>query len=149
MLSLTGPPGTVTPSCPQVTGTGLEGSQPLGVIGGVCVFTPPSGTVPGQFTVTLSGCTVAALRRHAPIYASLFFGLPGLVLLGSFRLRRKLTRIAITLLLIGAVAMAIACGASGGRLTPTGHYYVLVQGTAADGTVHSAVLPVTVQPLQH
>jgi hypothetical protein len=154
-LIFTGEPGPpVTFSCPLVTGTGLSGQQPFGIIGGNCVFNPQPGTIPGPIMGTFSGCTVAELRRHAPIYATLFFGFPGMVLLGSLRFskrsRKRLVQIASTLLVIGTIAMAMACGTgSGGQLTPTGHYYVLVQGVGPDGIVHPAVVPITVRPLQN
>lgn len=53
-------------------------------------------------------------------------------------------QIAALLVVIGAILMGVACG--GYNLGPTGNYQVLVQGTGADGTVYSAVVPVTVTP---
>jgi hypothetical protein len=156
MITFPGPPGIIVNnlSCNGVVGTGLTGQQPLGTIGGTCVFTPPGGPIPNPIQVTISGCTVAGLRTHLPIYATFVFGLPGLVLLGSLRFdsrrRRKVLRLAIILLLTGVVALGVACGGVGSssNLTPTGHYEVLVQGTGPDGTVYSAVVPVNVVPLQ-
>jgi Bacterial Ig-like domain (group 3)/FG-GAP-like repeat len=136
-------------SCPLVSGTGLTGSQPLGIIGGNCTFNPASGTIPGPIMVTISGCTVASLHRHMPIYATFFFGLPGLVVLGSLgsgRQRGKKLQAIGVLLVISALLLAAGCGGYG-QLTPTGHYQVLVQGTGPDGAVYSAVVPVTVTPL--
>jgi YVTN family beta-propeller protein len=138
----------ITPSCPLVNGTGLNGNQPLSMIGGVCTFSPPNG--PGPFMLVISGCQVARLRTHRPIYATFFLGLPGLVLLGSLaggrsRLRKVLQIIGL-LMLVSAILWAVGCGGYG-QLTPTGNYQVLVQGTGPDGTVYSAVVPVTVTPL--
>jgi hypothetical protein len=156
IITFTGPPGTmINPACTGVVGTGLSGQQSLGTIGGTCVFTPSNGTIPGPIQVTISGCTVAGLRTHMPIYATFLFGLPGLVMLGSLRFgrrtRRKMLRIGGFSLLIGLVLLIIACGgvggSSGSNLTPTGHYQVLVQGTGPDGTVYSAIVPVNVVPL--
>lgn len=147
-----GPQGTPIGnfSCPLVSGTGLSGQQPLGVIGGNCTFTPSSGTIPGPIMLTISGCEVARLHTHVPIYASLFFGLPGVVLLGPLAVgtnrRRKLLQIIGLFLLVCAMLLAVGCGGYG-KLTPTGHYQVLVQATGSDGTVYSAVVPVTVNPL--
>jgi hypothetical protein len=142
------PPNPVTPSCPLVNGTGLNGNQPLSMIGGVCTFTPSTGT--GPFTLVISGCQVARLHTHMPIYASLFFGLPGLVVVGSLTRRSarrtNLLRVLAVLLIGGAIVLAVACGGYS-NLTPVGHYQVLVQATGADGTVYSAEVPVTVTPL--
>ena len=152
MVYFPGPPGTPIGdfSCPLVSGTGLTGQQPLGVIGGNCTFTPASGTIPGPIMLTISGCQVARLHTHMPIYASLFFGLPGIVFLGPLAVgkgrRRKLLQIIGIFLVICAMLLAVGCGGYG-QLTPTGHYQVLVQGTGPDGTVYSAVVPVTVTPL--
>jgi len=153
MVMFPGNPGApfMNPSCPLVTGTGLSGSQPLSMIGGNCAFTPTSGTIPGPVMVTISGCMVARLRSHLPIYASLFLGLPGWVLVGSLsggrRRRRRLSPIIFIALILAAMLLGVACGGYG-QLTPTGNYQVLVQATGPDGTVYSAVVPVTVTPLK-
>ena len=149
VVNFPGPPSSpITPSCTLVNGTGLDGNQPLSMIGGVCTFTPATGT--GPFTLVISGCEVARLHTHMPIYASLFFGLPGVVLLGSLgggkSRRRKLLQIVGVLMLVVPMLWAVGCGGYG-QLTPTGNYQVLVQGTGPDGTVYSAVVPVTVAPL--
>ncbi len=141
-------------SCPSVSGTGINGTEAFSAIGGVCTFTPGSITLPAPVTVTLSGCSVpvARLRRQSPIFASVFFGLPAVVLLGPlFRRhrnqRRKLQRVVILFLLtLGFLMFGFGCGGSAGPLTPTGHYYVLVQGTGPGGTTYSAVVPLTVTP---
>jgi hypothetical protein len=152
MVYFPGPPGTPIGnfSCPLVTGTGLSGQQPLSMIGGVCTFTPSSGTIPGPIMLTISGCQVARLHTHLPIYASLFFGLPGIVFLGPLAVgasrRRKLLQVIGLFLVVCAMLFAMGCGGYG-NLTPTGHYQVLVQATGSDGTVYSAVVPVTVTPL--
>ena len=148
-----GPPGTTysNPSCPQVNGTGLNGNQPLSMIGGVCTFTPTSGTFPGPTQLVISGCEVARLHTRVPIYASLFFGLPGVVFVGALgrrgSRRKRLLRILALIVAGGAILFAVACGGYG-KLTPVGHYQVLVQVTGQDGTVYSAEVPVTVNPLQ-
>ncbi len=141
-------------SCPSVSGTGINGTEAFSAIGGVCTFTPGSITLPAPVTVTLSGCSVpvARLRRQSPIFASVFFGLPAVVLLGPlFRRhrnqRRKLQRVVILFLLtLGFLMFGFGCGGSAGPLTPTGHYYVLVQGTGPGGVTYSAVVPLTVTP---
>ncbi len=136
--------------CPLVTGTGLSGSQPIGAIGGVCTFTPSSGTIPGPIMLTISGCQVARLHTHMPIYAAFFFGLPGVVLLSPLTVgkgrRKRLLQVIGVFLVTCATLWAVGCGGYG-QLTPTGNYQVLVQGTGTDGTVYSAVVPVTVTPL--
>jgi hypothetical protein len=147
-------PGTAgTPigsfTCSLVNGTGLAGNQPLGAIGGNCVFSPPSGVIPGPIQVTISGCEIARLRSHIPIYASFFLGLPGIVLLGSLaggRRRKTLISIVGICLVASALLLGVGCGGYG-PLTPTGNYLVLVQGSSPAGTVYSAVVPVTVKPL--
>ena len=144
-----GPPSNpITPSCTLVNGTGLTGNQPVSMIGGVCTFSPPTGT--GPFMLVISGCEVARLHQHVPVYASFFLGLPGVVLLGSLAggrsRRRKLPQIVGLLMLVGAMLWAVGCGGYG-QLTPPGNYQVLVQGTGSDGTVYSAVVPVLVTPL--
>jgi hypothetical protein len=144
-------PGTVTNlSCPLVTGTGINGSEDFGAIGGVCSFNPASTNLPAPVIVTLSGCTIAQLRMRTRIYASLWLGIPGLVLLGSFGKKsgrgKKALRILAILLPILILLVGIGCGGVG-QTTPSGSYQVLVQGTGADGTVYSAVIPVTVTPL--
>ena len=147
-----GDPGTIIGnfSCPLVSGTGLTGQQPLSTIGGNCTFTPTSGTIPGPIMVTIYGCTVARLHTHIPIYATLFFGLPGVVLLGPLaagrRRRKRLLQAIGIFLVLCAMLLGVGCGGYG-QLTPTGNYQVLVQGTSPDGTVYSAVVPVTVTPL--
>jgi Bacterial Ig-like domain (group 3)/FG-GAP-like repeat len=152
-VSFPGPPGTPigSLSCPSVAGTGITGSEDLSKIGGVCTFNPGSVNLPGPVIVTISGCTVAGLRTRTQILAAFWLGMPAMLLLGSLR-RRRLSRkgmfhLAATLLLILAFLMGVGCGGGYGRLTPTGFYSVLVQGTGPDGTVYSAVVPVTVTPL--
>jgi hypothetical protein len=149
-------PGTVgTPigsfTCSLVNGTGLTGNQPLSSIGGNCVFSPPSGVIPGPVQLTISGCEIARLRNRLPIYASFLFGMPGIVLLGSLAGGGRRRKIRLSILGIGLVAFAlllsVGCGGGYGRLTPTGNYLVLVQGTSPAGAVVSAVVPVTVKPL--
>ncbi len=149
-------PGTVGKpigsfTCSLVNGTGLSGNQPLGAIGGNCVFSPPAGVIPGPIQVTISGCEIARLRSHMPIYASFFLGVPGIVLLGSLAGGGRRRKTLISMVGIGLVAFAlllgVGCGGGYGPLTPTGNYLVLVQGTSPDGTVSSAVVPVTVKPL--
>ena len=139
-------------SCPSVSGDGITGTEDLSKIGGICTFSPSSVTLPSQVMVTISGCTVQArLRTRAPIFASFFFGLPAIILLGSTRLTRHgkktVLRIMAILLLATALLFGAGCGGGFGPLTPTGHYYVLVQGTGPGG-VYSAVIPVTVVPLK-
>ncbi len=152
MVMFPGTPGTPIGnfSCPGVTGTGLSGQQPLGVIGGNCTFNPTNGTIPGPIMLTISGCEVARLYTHVPIYATFFLGLPGVVLLGPLAAgqsrRKKLLQIIGLFLVVVAMLLAVSCGGYG-QLTPTGHYQVLVQGTGPDGTVYSAEVPVTVTPL--
>jgi hypothetical protein len=77
--------------------------------------------------------------------------MPAMVLLGSVRnkrlSRKRMLQIVAMLLLILALLMGVGCGGGYGQLTPTGLYSVLVQGTSADGTVYSAVVPVQVVPL--
>jgi hypothetical protein len=148
-------PGTAgTPigsfTCSLVNGTGLSGDQPLSSIGGNCVFSPPSGVIPGPVQLTISGCEIARLRTRLPIYASFLFGMPGIVLLGSLAggRRRRKSLISIVGILLVACAMLLGVGCGGyGPLTPTGNYLVLVQGTSPAGAVVSAVVPVTVKPL--
>jgi hypothetical protein len=141
-------------SCPSVSGTGINGTEAFSAIGGVCTFTPGSINLPAPVTVTLSGCSVpvAHLRRQSPIFASVLFGLPAVVLLGPlFRRprnqRRKLQRVVtLFLLTLGLLMFGFGCGGGSGPLTPTGHYYVLVQGTGPGGATYSAVVPLTVTP---
>jgi hypothetical protein len=141
-------------SCPSVSGTGVNGIEAFSAIGGVCTFTPGSINLPAPVTVTLSGCTVpvAHLRRQPPIFASILFGLPAVVLLGPLfrrhrKQRKKLQRVGILFLLtLGLLLIGFGCGGGSGPLTPTGHYYVLVQGTGPGGATYSAVVPLTVTP---
>ena len=144
-------------SCPLVAGTGIAGSEDLGAIGGVCSFSPTMTTLrgtcgapPGTTMLTITGCTLARLRMRTRIYASLWLGIPGLVLLGSLgkksRRGKKVLRILAILLPILVLLVGIGCGGVG-QTTPSGSYKVLVQGTGSDGTVYSAVVPVTVTPL--
>ena len=148
-----GPPGTTVSglSCTLVTGTGINGSEDLGAIGGSCSFNPTSTKLPGTVLVTLTGCTIAQLHNSATFYASLWLGLPGIVFLGSFGKRsrpgNKLLRTIATLLAIAVVLLAVSCGGGTGPTTPSGSYLVLVQGTGSDGATYSAVIPVTVQQL--
>jgi hypothetical protein len=98
--------------------------------------------------LVISGCQIAQLHTHVPIYAAFFFGVPGLVLLvplGGAKRRKRLQIIGL-ILMLGATLFAGGCGGYG-QLTPTGHYQVLVQATGNDGTVYSAEVPVTVTPL--
>ena len=149
-----GPPGTVVGnlSCPSVTGTGITGSEDFSKIGGVCTFSQNTVTLPGMFTVTISGCTVARLRTSPRILATLWLGLPAVVLLGSSRIRKlpgkKVLQVVATLLLLMALLMGVGCGGGYGQLSPTGMYSVLVQGTGPDGTNYWAVVPVTITPLK-
>ena len=146
------PTGTVISnlSCTLVAGTGITGTEDLSKIGGVCTFNPGSLTTPGMAVVTISGCTVAQLRMRMPIFASFFLGMPGVVLLGSLRRGKRrpknLLWILAFVLIASALLVGVGCGGYG-QLTPTGNYFVLVQGTGANGTVSSAVVPVTVTPL--
>ncbi len=144
-----GPPTVVVNnfSCPLVSGIGIEGSEDFGAIGGVCSFNPTTTNLPGTITVTISGCTIAELGMGTRVLASLGFGLPGIVLLGSFGKKRKRLLRALALLLpISTLLIGIGCGGVG-QTTPSGSYSVLVQGTGSDGVVYSAVIPVTVTPL--
>jgi hypothetical protein len=92
----------------------------------------------------MSGCTVARLRTGTRIYATLWLGMPAVMLVGCLRIRRiprkKLLQIFGTLLLL----LGVSCGGGTGQLTPTGNYLVLVQGTGSDGVGYSAVVPITV-----
>ena len=150
MVSFNGPPGTGVGnfSCPLVSGTGISGTEDFSRIGGVCTFSPGSTTLPGSVMVTISGCTVAQLRSSPRIFATLWLGVPGVVLLGCLRVsrvrRRKVVQVVGTLLLLLTLLTGVSCGGGSGQLTPTGNYLVLVQGTGSDGVVYSAVVPVTV-----
>jgi len=97
---------------------------------------------------TVSGCTVARLRTRTRVFATLWLGMPAVILLGSLRIRKlprkKMLQLVGTLLLLLALLMGVSCGGGSGQLTPTGNYLVLVQGTGSDGVVYSAVVPVTV-----
>jgi hypothetical protein len=144
-------PGAVNNfSCSLVSGTGITGTEDFGLIGGVCSFNQTTANLPDPVVVTISGCTIARLGTGTRIYASLWFGLPGVVLLGSFRRRprpgKKLLRLFVLFLAVLILLIGMGCGGVG-QTTPTGSYLVLVQGTGADGTVYSAVIPVTVKPL--
>jgi hypothetical protein len=134
--------------CPLVVGTGLTGKQDFSIIGGVCAFTPDSATIPGPVHITISGCTVASVRKHTPIYASFLLGLPGIVLLGSLRggKRRHKRLLPVLGLSLVLLTLLVGAGCGGGQKTSTGSYNVLVQGTGSDGTVYSAVVPVMVVP---
>jgi hypothetical protein len=154
-VTFPGPPGTQVTSfsCPSVMGTGITGSEDLSKIGGVCTFNPTSVTLPNPVLVTISGCQVARLRTQMPIFASSLFGMPALVLLGSLPVcrlrRRRILQVLALALLATALLAGGGCGGGGGssQLTPTGQYSVLVQGTGPDGAKYSAVVPVTVTPL--
>ena len=154
-VTFPGPPGTQVTSfsCPSVMGTGITGSEDLSKIGGVCTFNPTSVALPNPVLVTISGCQVARLRTQIPIFASSLFGMPALVLLGSLRVRRlrrkRILHVLALTLLATALLVGGGCGGGGGssQLTPTGQYSVLVQGTGPDGAKYSAVVPVTVTPL--
>ncbi len=156
-VNFPGPPDTQVGgfSCPSVSGTGIDGSEAFSAIGGVCTFTPGSTNLPAPVKVTLSGCTVpvARLRRQSPIFASVFFGLPAVVLLGPLfrrhRNQRRKLRSVVILFLLTLCLLMFGCGGSAGPLTPTGHYYVLVQGTGPGGATYSAVVPLTVTPLNN
>ena len=104
-----GPPTVVVNnfSCPLVSGTGIKGTEDFGVIGGVCSFNQTTTNLPEPMVVTITGCTIAELGTGTRVYASLWFGLPGVVLLGSFRrsgerfLRVLALLLPISILLIG------------------------------------------------
>ncbi len=145
-------PGTLSEfSCSLVTGTGIAGTEDFGSIGGVCSFDKTSTNLPDPVVVTITGCTIARLGTGTRIYASLWFGLPAVVLLGSFRPRlragKKLLQWLALFLVVSILLFGMGCGGGVGPTTPSGSYLVLVQGTGADGTVYSAVIPVTVTPL--
>ena len=152
--TLTGSPGTMVGnfSCPLVAGTGITGSEDLTKIGGVCTFSQGVVTLPGTFTVTISGCTVARLRTRTRILATLWLAWPAVLLLGWGRIRRlprkRLLQVVATMLLFLALLMGVGCGGGYGQLSPTGMYSVLVQGTGPDGMKYSAVVPVTITPLK-
>jgi hypothetical protein len=162
---------TFDPNLCLVTGTGLNvppiGSTgaSLSTLGMSCSVSPASlplnGT--GMINVTITTtATVAMLRRgSSEVFAAVWLGLPGLVLLGSLRGRwrtRKRVLQFLGLCLVAAILIqVVACGGSFNRPpavsgTPSGTYLVLVQGngtyTDSTGTQHnstfSAVVPVNV-----
>ncbi len=145
-----GPAVVTNFSCSLVSGTGITGTEDFGLIGGVCSFNQTTTSLPDPVVVTITGCTIAQLGAGTRIYASLWFGLPGVVLLGSFRRRprpgKELLRWVGLFLALLVLLAGVGCGGVG-QTTPSGSYLVLVQGTGADGTVYSAVIPVTVTPL--
>jgi len=150
-------------ACTEITGTGLPagGSDPS-TIGISCTFNPETGTLstdptnPTQITVTVltkaSGSTTTRRQTRERILAALWLGMPGIVLIGSLRLRnlsrKRVLQILGTLLLLIVLMQGIGCG--GGftpppsPVTPAGAYNLLVVGYSNGTPVTSAVVPVIV-----
>ncbi len=142
----------ITFSCPTVAGSGVNN-------GITCnSFTPPNvgvSTTPTSVTLTIgSGSTSAQMRTAPRILATLWLGMPAVVLIGSLRFgkpsRKKLLQLLGILVVLVALLQGIGCG---GGFTqppksniPTGSYNLLVVGTdTATGIVQtSAVVPVNV-----
>jgi len=168
-----GSSGSVTLSSATclLTGSG-QGIAPLpseGVLlpaeGISCSISPPSLALnpAGTFTVAITTTATVALleRSRSGIFAAAWVGLPGLMLLGSLRRRRRarsaiLQFLGLCLILV-ILMQGIGCGGGFTRPptaqgTPTGVYQVLVQasGTYIDQngvqqtTTYSAVVPVAV-----
>ena len=145
-------PGTVNNlSCPLVTGTGINGSEDFGLIGGVCSFNPTTTNLPSPgngHNFGLHDRTAKNTHTHLRF-----------VVASAYRawcywdhserkplVERKLyesSPSSCRYLFCWLEWAAEACG----QTTPSGSYQVLVQGTGTDGTVYSAVIPVTVTPL--
>ena len=156
-------------SCVSVTGSGLNVTIPAGgeapsVIGISCSFSPASITLTGtstaggigSVTVSVNTATGAIARLSYPngIFAATWLGLPGIVLLGSLRnkrrSRRSLMQVLGILLVLVALLQGIGCGGGGFTKqptvsgTPTGAYLLLVQVQGSDQATYSAVIPVNV-----
>ena len=128
---------TVTFSCPTVVGPGLPASgESPGVIGIACQFSPASTTVnpnsptPVQITVT-AATKSARLTPPARILATLWLGMPAIVLIGSLRFgklsRRKVLQLLGILVVVVAVLQGIGCGGGinnrpSAPITPGGSY---------------------------
>ncbi len=152
-------------SCPTVNGSGLGITIPPGgevpaVIGITCAFGAApvfgqNGLASVSVTISTTGtATTAQLRSRTGIFATVWFGLPAFVLLGSCRgkkfSRKAVLQIGGTLLVLIALLQVVGCGGGFTRTstttgTPTGSYQVLVQGTGAtDHLTYSAIVPVNV-----
>ena len=152
-------------SCPTVNGSGLGITIPPGgevpaVIGITCAFGAApvfgqNGLASVSVTISTTGtATTAQLRSRTGIFATVWFGLPAFVLLGSCRgkkfSRKAILQIGGTLLVLIALLQVVGCGGGFTRTstttgTPTGSYQVLVQGTGAtDHLTYSAIVPVNV-----
>jgi hypothetical protein len=104
-------------------------------------------------TINTTGTQTAQFKNPAGVFAAIWLGMPGIVLIGSLR-GKKLSRKTIAqflgmLLILVALLQGVGCGGGFTRTptgtgTPTGSYQVLVQGTGTDGLTYSAVVPVNV-----
>jgi hypothetical protein len=173
--TFTMPPGqnwsvTFDPNLCSVTGTNANenigaGGAPLSQVGMTCSVPSTPVTVNGTSTINVTiatTATVAMLRRGgSEVFAAVWMGLPGLVLLGSvrgrWRTRKRVLQFLGLCLVVAILIQVVACGGSFTRPpnasgTPSGTYLVLVQGngtyTDSTGTQHnstfSAVVPVNV-----
>jgi hypothetical protein len=151
---------TVTFTCSTIAGP--NGMQPfLGntynvgcqlVPATAVLSTDPSNPTSVTATITSSSRQSARLATPTRILATLWLGIPAIVLVGSLRLgkisRKKILQLLGMLLIVVGLLQGIGCGGGFARpasSTPSGSYQVLIVGTDAAGTVQtSAVIPFNV-----
>ena len=156
------PAVNVSFSCSKVTGP--NGTQAfLGNTYNIgCQVNPATALLstdrgnPTSVTVTITssatGLQSAQLRTPARILATLWLGIPAIMLVGSLRFgklsRKRMLQLLGMLLLVIALLQGIGCGGGFARQsssTPAGFYTVLVVGQDSSGTVQaSAVIPFNV-----
>ena len=154
-------PTLTTFTCAQATvaGTPSTGQLPA-TLGFTCLFNPTTTTFDGngnasvQVTVNTSASTTAELRRTGGILAAVWFGIPGILLIGSTRRKRfsrKMVAQMLGLLFVCTILMyGVACGGGFTRPQPVtsnatpGAYDLLVTAKGSDGVTYSAVVPVNV-----
>ena len=149
---------TVTFSCPSVTGPNIPaGGEDPAKIGISCQFNPSptpvnlGSSTPVQVTVVEKSLT-AQLMPPARILATLWLGMPAIVLIGSLRFgrssRKRLLQLLGLLVVLVALLQGVGCGGGINSRPPApsnpGSYNLLVIGTDSNGTQTSAIIPINV-----
>jgi hypothetical protein len=113
----------------------------------------PSPPVTVTVTTQAGSTTTGMIRRTPGIFASLWFAVPAILLIGprrygKFSKAKVLQALGLSLVLL---LLLYASGCGGGftpvkatGATPPGTYNLLVQGTGSDGATYSAIVPVNV-----
>ena len=149
--------------CSQVTGPGPNGTQVTEpYVGNTyhigCTANPATALLstdrsnPTSVTVTITSSTLNAhLTVPGRILATLWLGMPAIVLVGSLRFgklsRKRVLQLLGMLLVLVALLQGIGCGGGFTRPpsnTPAGFYSVLVVGQDSTGVQASAVIPFNV-----